>query len=506
MYFEGEIYYRNGDYKQSLKSLEASLEFTDEFLKDDTHVARCYNAIGNCHFKLERPNKALEFYNKAYNMQKKLAASEYHFDMPMHKNQIGTVYESLGDYDKAIKYYNEALSLLNELKLSGFQDEAHFCRNLANALMFQKKYTEAVEPAERAFNIRMKILGNDPLTVRSLFQRAVIQANFGKYKEALKLFLEAWEMEKSLAAGNHSEVWRKIITGVEDMYDEPKIEQLVPSFLSKKGKFKKDALMFCQRFWKEQKNSEQFEFTEYNKDIIDAIIYLASNKKDKYEAEKEALCFYDGMQNATEEEFQEEFDKETDSNRLNEKLKKRDEYLDKVIELCLQVADHEKLTKHKNIKLALYKKALVRPDFVGEKEYAYDKTTLKGKVEQLYRNVGQKEKIPEFRENLLLVWQKQWEEGKGGDKTKKIGVARERMINEILQLCKELKKTEMFRRYGKEALIFYENTWEVQQAKMRRPEMKKFLRDMKQLASSIEDQEREKYYREVNQVSFPMSQ
>ena len=504
LHHEGEIYYRSLDYSRSLKSLESSLKFTEELLKSHTDVARCYNAIGNCLYHLGKPMEALEFYNKAYKMQEELAGSEYHLDMPMYKNQIATVYESQGEYDKAVEWYRGALSLLEELKLSGFHDEAHFQRNLANALMFQKKYDEAVEPSDRAYNIRMEILGNHPLTVRSIFQRAVLQANFGEHKKALKLFLEAWEMEKTLGAGNHSEVWRKIITGVEDMYDfsweGKKIEKLLPIPVSKKENFKRDALKFCQRFWQEQKRSEQFGFTEHNKEIIDAILYLLGNKKEKYEAAKDALWFYEGMHSATEKEFQEEFDQETDNDLLNDILKKMDEILDKITELCLQVSDHEKLKKHKNIKMTLYKKFLVRPDFVGGKDSAYDKATLKSKVEQLYREAGEKEKIPEFRENLLRAWQKQWEEGKGEEKTKETGVARERMINGILQLCNELKKKEMSRRYAKEALIFYESVWEVKQADMTFREMKKFLRDRRELASSIGDHERKKFYKEALQV------
>ncbi|KAL9961847.1 hypothetical protein ACROYT_G030874 [Oculina patagonica] len=500
LYHEGEIYHRNRDYKRSLESLESSLKFSEELLKVHTDVARCYNAIGNCYYALDKPMKALDFYKIAYHMQEQLAGSERHFDMPMYKNQIGTVYESQGEYDKAIECYKKALRLLDELKLLGFHDEAHFQRNLANALMFQKKYDEAVAPADRAYNIRMKILENHPLTVRSIFQRAVIQANFGEDEKALKLFLEAWEMEKSLGPGNHSEVWRKIITGVEDMYDETTMEKFLPSFLSKKEQFKEDAMKFCQRFWDEQKRSAQFGFTEYNKDIIDAILYLLGDKEDKHEAGKDALWFYEGLQSASEEEFQKKFDQETDNSLLNDMLKERDQFLDKVIQLCRQLRDHEKLSKHKNIKLALYKKVLVRPDFAGERKHTYDKATLKSKVEQLYQELGQVENIPEFRENLFYAWEKQWEEGKRGVKTKEIGVAMEQTINGILQLSKELNKQEMFRRYGEEALNFHEILWEVKQTKMKAPEMEKFLRDIKELASSIGDHEREKCYHEAYQA------
>ena len=254
LYSKGDILWKNKDYKKALESLESSLELSEELLKEHTDLARCYNAIGNCLYSLNQPMKALEFYEKAYKMQKELAGSEHHFDMPTYKNQIGTAYEGQGDYDKAIEYYRDALKLLDELKLSGSWDEALFCRNLANALMHQGKYSEAIEPADRAYNLRAKIHGNHPLTVRSIFQRAVIQANFADFKKALELFLEAWEMEKTLAVGNHSVLWRKIITGVEDMCDFLLKER------KQKEQFREDALKFCQRFWQEQKASRQFTF------------------------------------------------------------------------------------------------------------------------------------------------------------------------------------------------------------------------------------------------------
>ncbi len=424
-------------------------------------------------------------------MQKRLAGSEKHFDMPMYKSQFGTVYESQGKYDKAVECYDEALRLLKELKLSGFHDEAHFQRNLANALMFQEKYLEAAEHADKAYNIRMKILGNHPLTVRSIYQRAMIQASLEDHNKALELFLAAWDMEKSLNSGNHSEVWRLIITRVEEMCDKLNKGE-------KKRQFRKDALKFCQDFWEEEKHP-----TKNNKDVIDVILYLLDEEKDKYETEKEALCFYERMlmQSATEKEFQEEFDKNTSNSLLNKMLKERDEILDKVVYLCLQLDEHENLRKYKSNKLALYKNVLMRPGFVGKKEYGYDKAALKSKVEQLYQELGQKEKIPEFQENLLHAWQNHWEEGKDEWKAKEIGVGRERMINGILQLCKELKKEEMFKRYGKEALSFYENTWEAKYSKMRPSEIKKFLREIKQIALSIGDHEREKCYHEAYQVS-----
>lgn len=71
-------------------------------------------------------------------------------------------------------------------------------------------------------------------------------------------------------------------------------------------------------------------------------------------------------------------------------LKERDEFLDKVMEICCNVIEYEKFIKYKIIKLVLYNKIFVRLDFVVE-DYVYEKVILVGKVEWLYWEVGDEE-------------------------------------------------------------------------------------------------------------------
>ena len=506
LYFEGEIYYQNKDYQKAIKCLESSLDLMEGPSKLDTDLARCYNALGNCYYGLGRPEKSLEFYNKALKMREELSSSNFHYDMPVYKNQIGIVHEDKGEYDEAVKCYKDALELLEELKCLGYEDEALFRRNLANVYVRQEKYKEAEEEAKKAFKIRLKILGNHPDTVRSIFQLGVIQANLKAYGKALDFFLEAWEMEKLLGAGNQSAVWRRIIKGVFDMH----------KFLKKKGtekekeEFRQDALAFCERFWKEEKASPQFNFTPYNKEIIDAILYLLekrtslfglTDKKekaliDKYE--REALWFYDGMQGITEESFNNEFDGATDNKLLNELLRERTAFLDKLIEFCSRQDKHEKLRKHKQGKMALFKKVLVRSDFVGEK--TQEKSTLRKVVEDLYEDFGEKGSIKGFRENLLTTWQRQWEEGKGKEESREKLLARWRIINGLLKLCQELEMKDLRNRYGKEALSFGDGLLESRRSEMKNVEINRLLNELKEVALSIGDRKRKNTYRDALQV------
>ena len=508
LYFEGEIYYQNRDYHKAIECLESSLDLMEGPLKLDTNLARCYNALGNCYYGLGRPEKALEFYNKALKMREELSGSDYHYDMPVYKNQIGTVHEDKGEYEEAVKCYKDALELLEKLKCLGYEDEALFRRNLANVYVHQEKYKEAEEEAEKAFKIRHKILGNHPDTVRSIFQLGVIQANLETYDKALDFFLKAWKMEKLLGAGNQSAVWRKIIKGVFDMH----------KFLKKKGaekekeEFRQDALAFCEDFWKKEKEKAypQFNFTPYNKEIIDGILYLLKKRTSKFglidkkekalidKYEREALWFYDGMQGITEESFNNEFDRATDNKLLNVLLRERTAFLDKILDFCSRHDDHEKLLKHKQGKMTLFKKVLVRSDFVGEK--AQKKLTLKKAVEGLYNDIGEEKGIKKFQENLLATWQRQWEEGKDSEESGEKLLARWRIISGILQLCQELEMKDLCKRYGKEALSFGDRLLDVRRSEMRSVEINRLLNELKEVALSIEDRKRKNAYRSALQV------
>ena len=52
-------------------------------------------------------------------MRQELSGSTEHFDMPLFKSQIGTVYEGQKEFRKAIEHYKQALDLAKKLKIKG---------------------------------------------------------------------------------------------------------------------------------------------------------------------------------------------------------------------------------------------------------------------------------------------------------------------------------------------------------------------------------------------------
>ena len=69
-------------------------------------------------------------------------------------------------------------------------------------------------------------------------------------------------------------------------------------------------------------------------------------------------------------------------------------------------------------------------------------------------------------------------------------------------MCKDLNKENQYRRFGKEAIIFFEDLWGEKADEMDARMTKKFLREIKDLASSVRDYERGRLYQDVYQVSW----
>ena len=234
LYAEGKIYYKSSHSDaiqknlychKALESLQQSLELTEKIYGRHTATARCLNEMGNCYNELENLEMASTYYERAYKMREDLSGSNGHNDMAVYLNQIAVIHEKTGvkllkekkteaegkrKLTKAIEFYQKALELEIKLKIDGYSCTALFKRNMANAYLYLDEPEKAWKPALEAYEIRERVLGTHPDTVRSLFQLGNVKYWAKYYPAALEYFYKASEMEESLPAGNHSAVREKI--------------------------------------------------------------------------------------------------------------------------------------------------------------------------------------------------------------------------------------------------------------------------------------------------------
>ena len=399
LFVEGEVFCQAGNSPKALKLLSSSLEIMEYQLKNHTSTCRCLNAIGNCYSNLGEPEEAIKFYTRAYEMRQKLSGSTEHFDLPLFRNQIGTAYELMAiqeynkrrmtpeakmNFRKAIEYYQEALDLAKELKLTGILYTALYNRNIANAHSWLMEYEKAKPFAYNGYQIRKDILGKHPLTARSTFQMAENSRSREDYDEAEEYYEEAWEIEKSLGQGNHSEVRDRIIKSYEDIL--PK---------GRKRAFQKEVLEFYQRSWDEEKSFEGFQFSQDNMKIIDAINERLGEEADvkttrKYQSE--ALWFYEGAWNSP------------DTKRLP--YAQREHILQTLLSLCKAVKNKELYDKYQKESFRFYERRWKKNG--SEFKEKQDKIDLLTTLEDLATSLGYERKARKYQ-TLLQVRHKKYE-------------------------------------------------------------------------------------------------
>ena len=396
LFVEGEVFCRAGNSPKALKLLSSSLEIMEYQLKNHTSTCRCLNAIGNCYSNLGEPEEAIKFYTRAYEMRQKLSGSREHFDLPLFRSQIGTAYESMAiqeynkhsmtpkakmNFRKAIEYYQEALDLAKELKLTGILNTALYNRNIANAHSWLMEFKEAKTFAYNGYQIRKDILGKHPLTARSTFQMAEISRSLEDYDEAEEYYEEAWEIEKSLGQGNHSEVRDRLIKSYEGMLHG-----------ERKRAFQKEVLEFYQRSWDEEKRFEGFQFSQANMVIIDSIeerLKEEADEKTKYQSE--ALWFYEGAWNSP------------GTKRLP--YEQRENVLQTLLRLCKAVENKDLYEKYQKESFRFYERRWKKN---GSELAQRDRIDLLTTLEDLATQLGYKRKATKYH-TLLEVRHKKYE-------------------------------------------------------------------------------------------------
>jgi len=187
-----------GQYEKAIEYFSVYLDSSEE-MKDEQKedMLICSEKIGFCYYKLDKYAEAIEWFQKALELQREKGDLE---SVASTLNNIGLNYKMRGNYDKAIEYYEQTIRIDEELGKGN--EIAKTLNNIGMVYRVWGKYDKAIEYCERSLRIRNSL--NDQAGVsKTLNTMGLVYTDWKKYNEAIQNFRESLKIEQSL--GNEGE-------------------------------------------------------------------------------------------------------------------------------------------------------------------------------------------------------------------------------------------------------------------------------------------------------------
>jgi tetratricopeptide (TPR) repeat protein len=199
-------YYVYFDVSNASKALDLFMfvknSFEEIFNKNDNEdLARSFSNLGRIYNYLSKYEESLKWYNKCFEMSKRLYNNKDHAALVASLNNIGTSYSKLGKYEESLKCYKESLEM--HQRLFNNKDHADLATSLNNiGLSYDNlgKYEEGLKSFKDSLEMRQRLYNNKDHAdlATSLNNIGLSYNNLGKYEESLKWYTESLEMKKRL--------------------------------------------------------------------------------------------------------------------------------------------------------------------------------------------------------------------------------------------------------------------------------------------------------------------
>ena len=187
----GQRYEKEYKFEEAIKAYEKCLH--DLSIPEEDKIG--FNIlIGNCYYFLSKLNQAEKHFKESLNVLKR--AENKITKLPAKSaalGNIGNIYHNLGKPDEALEYYQQALEI--NRKLGYEQGTAHNLNNIGTLYNELGKHDEALKYQEEALEISKKFKDEQAIA-NSLTNIGTIYTDSGKPEEALKLFQETLEINK----------------------------------------------------------------------------------------------------------------------------------------------------------------------------------------------------------------------------------------------------------------------------------------------------------------------
>lgn len=189
-----------GMYEKSMELARKSLSITLKS-KDSINIADSFNTIGINHYFLADFDSTTYYYEKSFEIKKKIKTSDY--DLAVSAYNLAIVFEDLGQVDKAFELYKEAEeNLLKSTNTKNFLSDVYV--GLSHLSYYMGDINKAEEYSEKAMDVGIKSYGefNPNMTFVYMSYANVLESQ-GRVEEAIALLKKSLQIRKSTYGDFH---------------------------------------------------------------------------------------------------------------------------------------------------------------------------------------------------------------------------------------------------------------------------------------------------------------
>ena len=168
---------------------------------DSINIADSFNTIGINHYFLEDYDSATYYYEKSFEIKKKIKTSDY--DLAVSAYNLAIVFEDLGQVDKAFELYKEAEEDLLKSSISkNFLSDVYV--GLSHLSYYSGDINKAEEYSEKAMDVGITSYGEfNPNMTFVYTSYANILESQERYEEAIALLEKSLQIRKSTFGDFH---------------------------------------------------------------------------------------------------------------------------------------------------------------------------------------------------------------------------------------------------------------------------------------------------------------
>jgi tetratricopeptide (TPR) repeat protein len=205
----GNIYHNQGKPDEALEYYQQALEINKK-LGYEQEIAHNLSNIGTVYNELGKHDEALKFQEEALGINQKI---EDEPGIANSLNNIGVVYNDSGKTEEALKFYQEALEINRKM---GYEEGiANVINNIGLTYSKLREINLALNYYQEALKINRKI-GYEEGIATNLGNIGLVYITLGQSKEALKYYQEASEVFVHINAQSRIEILLKIIKIIEE--------------------------------------------------------------------------------------------------------------------------------------------------------------------------------------------------------------------------------------------------------------------------------------------------